>query len=159
MNLRLKFAADTAKLAGIRHEARDFLIAADVPEMEVELMVLALDEACTNIIRYAYGGATKRAIRLHIERLRRSIRCTLRDYGTSCDPAKIRSRDLTDFRPGGLGVRILHFAFDHVLYEPKPRGTQLTLVKTLGRPPISHAASAAQYSNASAGGVAGQPAC
>jgi anti-sigma regulatory factor (Ser/Thr protein kinase) len=144
MKLQLRFTADTCELAGMRHDAREFLMAADVPEMDAELMVLALDEACTNIIRYAYGGITHRSIRLHIERLRRSIRCTLRDYGTSCDPTKIRSRDLADFRPGGLGVRILHSAFDHVLYEPKPRGTQLTLVKTLGRSSVSHAASAAQ---------------
>ena len=144
MTLRLKFSADACELSGMRREAREFLIDAGIPEMEAELMVLALDEACTNIIRYAYGGATQRAIRLHILRLRSSIRCTLRDYGTSCDPTKIRSRDLTDFRPGGLGVRILHSAFDHVLYEPKPRGTQLTLLKTLGRVSPSHAASAAQ---------------
>jgi len=105
--------------------------------------VLALDEACTNIIRHAYGGCTERAIRLNLERLRRGIRCTLRDYGSTCDPAKIRSRELTDFRPGGLGVRILHSAFDHVAFEPQPRGTRLTLVKTFGRPHASHAASAA----------------
>lgn len=140
VKLQLKFSADTCELAAMRREAREFLLKAGVLEMDAELMVLALDEACTNIIRYAYGGTTRRAIRLHMERLRRGIRCTLRDYGKSCDPEKIRSRDLADFRPGGLGVRILHSAFDHVLYEPKPRGTQLTLVKTLGKSAASHAA-------------------
>jgi anti-sigma regulatory factor (Ser/Thr protein kinase) len=143
MKLRLKFPADTCELAAMRQDARGFLIDAEVPEMDAELMVLALDEACTNIIRHAYGGCTKRVIRLNMERLQRGIRCTLRDYGARCDPAKIRSRELTDFRPGGLGVRILHSAFDHVLYEPKPRGTRLTLVKALGRPHESHASRAA----------------
>ena len=132
MKLHLKFSADTCELARMRDKARRFLLDADIPEMEAELMVLALDEACTNIIRHAYGGCTKRAIRLHMERLRGSVRCLLRDYGASCDPSKIRSRELTDFRPGGLGVRILHSAFDQVLFEPQPRGTRLTLVKTLG---------------------------
>lgn len=131
MNLQLKFPADTCELAAMRSAAREFLLTAGVPEMEAELMVLALDEACTNIIRYAYGGPTERAIRLNIDRLKSSVRCTLRDYGKSCDPAKIRSRDLTDFRPGGLGVRIMHTAFDQVLFEPKPRGTRLTLTKSL----------------------------
>jgi len=129
MKLQLKFPADTGELSGMRHAARDFLLAADVPEMEAELMVLALDEACTNIIRYAYGGCTKRMIRLSLEKGRHGIRCTLRDYGKSCDPATIRGRDLTDFRPGGLGVRILHCAFDTVVFEPQPRGTLLTLAK------------------------------
>ena len=140
MNLRLKFSANTSELAGMRNAARNFLLDSNVPEMEAELMVLALDEACTNIIRHAYGGCTKRVIRLSIERLRRGIRCTLRDYGAKCDPSKIRSRELTDFRPGGLGVRILHSAFDSVVFEPQPRGTRLILAKTLG---LSHAAAAA----------------
>jgi anti-sigma regulatory factor (Ser/Thr protein kinase) len=131
MNLQLKFPAHTGELAAMRSAARDFLLHAGVPEMEAELMVLALDEACTNIIRYAYGGPTESMIRLSIDRLRRSVRCTLRDYGRSCDPAKIRSRDLADFRPGGLGVCIMHSAFDHVIFEPKPRGTRLTLTKSL----------------------------
>ena len=131
MKVQLKFPADTGELAAMRQDARAFLLDADVPEMEAELMVLALDDACTNIIRHAYGGSTQRTIRLRMERLRRGIRCTLRDYGRSCDPAQIRSRELTDFRPGGLGVRILHSAFEHVLYEPKRRGTLLTLTKAL----------------------------
>jgi anti-sigma regulatory factor (Ser/Thr protein kinase) len=132
MSLRLKFAADTSQLAAMREAVRDYLLEGNVPEMEAELMVLALDEACTNIIRYAYGGCSRRLIRLSIDGLPRHVRCVLRDYGASCDPAKIRSRDLADFRPGGLGVRIMHNAFDQVLFEPQPRGTRLTLVKTLG---------------------------
>jgi anti-sigma regulatory factor (Ser/Thr protein kinase) len=133
MNLRLKFSSDPGELAAMRHAVRDFLLRVNVPEMDAELMVLALDEACTNIIRYAYRGNARRVIRLTIDCVRGSVRCTLRDYGTSCDPATIRSRDLSDFRPGGLGVRIMQCAFDHVQFEPKPRGTELTLVKSLGR--------------------------
>lgn len=140
MNLRLKFPADTSEMAAMRDAARDFLLRAGVPEMQAELMVLALDEACTNIIRHAYGGCTKRAIRMHIRRMRSGIHCTLRDYGKSCDPSKIRSRELTDFRPGGLGVRILHSAFDHVVFEPQRRGTKLTLAKSLGHASLSRAA-------------------
>jgi anti-sigma regulatory factor (Ser/Thr protein kinase) len=131
MSLRLKFVADTCQLAAMRQAVRDYLVEGSVPEMEAELMVLALDEACTNVIRHAYGGCSQRLIRLSIDGLPRRVRCVLRDYGASCDPAKIRSRDLADFRPGGLGVRIMHSAFDQVLFEPQPRGTRLTLVKTL----------------------------
>jgi anti-sigma regulatory factor (Ser/Thr protein kinase) len=131
MSLRLKFVADTCQLAAMRQAVRDYLLGGDVPEMEAELMVLALDEACTNVIRHAYGGCSQRLIRLCIDGLPRRVRCVLRDYGASCDPTKIRSRDLADFRPGGLGVRIMHSAFDQVLFEPQPRGTRLTLVKAL----------------------------
>ena len=131
MSLKLKFPADPAELSEMRQKVRDFLLHCGVVEMDAELMVLALDEACTNVIRYAYGGCSRRTIRLAIDRLHNAIRCVLRDYGVSCDPEKIRGRDLADFRPGGLGVRIMHCAFDQVSYEPRPRGTRLTLVKNL----------------------------
>jgi anti-sigma regulatory factor (Ser/Thr protein kinase) len=140
MKLQLKFPADTGELAGMRQQAREFLLGVEIPEMDAELMVLALDEACTNIIRYAYGGCTQRIIRLQLERHNSTLQCVLRDYGKTCDPAKIRSRDLTDFRPGGLGVRILHSAFDSVIFEPQSRGTRLTLAKTLGPKAAAHAA-------------------
>lgn len=129
--MKLKFTADPHELAAMRAAARGYLLESGIPEMDAELMVLALDEACTNIIRYAYGGCSQHPIRLHIQRMRGSVRCTLRDYGNPCDPSKIHGRDLTDFRPGGLGVRIMHAAFDTVDFQPMPRGTRLTLTRSL----------------------------
>jgi len=70
---------------------------------------------------------------LTMTRLRHTVRFQLRDYGRSCDPSTIRSRDLADIRPGGLGVHIIQQAFDRVDYSPQPRGTRLTLEKK--RPP------------------------
>jgi len=128
---KLTFPSDACRLAEVRREARVFLAECGFEECAAELLILALDEACTNIIRYAYGGPTQNVIRLNIDSLKHGVRCILRDYGKSCDPSKIRSRDLADFRPGGLGVRIIQTAFDHVVFEPKPRGTQLTLTKKL----------------------------
>ena len=61
--------------------------------------------------------------------LTRLVRFVLRDYGRSCDPAKIKSRELEDIRPGGLGVHIIKQAFDSVIYTPQPRGTRLVLEK------------------------------
>ena len=91
-------------------------------------MVLALDEACTNVIRHAYGHQCK-PVRLEMCSLRSKVRFVLRDYGQTCDPSRIRSRELEDIRPGGLGVHIIRQAFDHVSYEPQARGTRLVLEK------------------------------
>jgi anti-sigma regulatory factor (Ser/Thr protein kinase) len=132
--MKLKFTSDTCNLAAMRAAVRDCLTDTGLDEMQSELVVLAIDEACTNIIRYAYKGDPCRPIRLTLEVRNDQLRCVLRDYGESCDPAKIRSRDLDDFRPGGLGVRIMRAAFDHVEYTPMPRGTCLTLIKHLKKP-------------------------
>lgn len=134
MKRKFAFTSDTCRLAEVRGEARAFLNECGFEECAAELLVLALDEACTNIIRYAYAHEC-RPIRLHMERLRDRVRFVLRDYGQSCDPAKINSRALEDIRPGGVGVHIIKQAFDHVTYDPRPRGTRLILEKMLAEEP------------------------
>jgi anti-sigma regulatory factor (Ser/Thr protein kinase) len=129
MKLELRFESDTRELRRMRNEVRAFLVGSGVPEMDAELVVLALDEACANIIRHAYQGDSERPIRLRCDCSGDAIECVLRDFGTPCDPAKIRGRDLQDFRPGGLGVRIMQKAFDCVDFQPKARGTELRLIK------------------------------
>lgn len=128
MRRTLRFSSETCHLAQMRASVRGFLAECGLEECAVELMVLALDEACTNVIRHAYHHSCK-PVRLTMTRLRHAVRFELRDYGRSCDPATIRSRDLADVRPGGLGVHIIHQAFDRVDYSPQPRGTRLTLEK------------------------------
>ncbi len=130
MRRKLAFTSDSCHLAEVRQAVRDFLSACHYDECQTELLVLALDEACTNIIRHAYGHEAK-PVRLEMSLLSDRVRFVLRDYGRSCDPSHIRSRALEDVRPGGVGVHIIKQAFDHVAYEPQPRGTRLTLEKLL----------------------------
>ncbi|MDX2080321.1 MAG: ATP-binding protein [Terrimicrobiaceae bacterium] len=130
MKTKVAFSSATCELARIRAEVRSFLAANGFSEEAAELIVLALDEACANVIRHAYAHDCK-PVRLEMARLRDRVRFVLRDYGRSCDPSKIQSRALEDIRPGGLGVHIIRQAFDHVDYQPCPRGTKLTLEKKL----------------------------
>lgn len=130
MKSKLTFASDSGRLADVRVAARTFLCEAGFEECACEMLVLAIDEACTNIIRHAYGNECK-PVRLEMERLRDRVRFTLRDYGRTCDPREIRSRALADIRPGGVGVHIIRQVFDLVQYTPCPRGTRLVLEKKL----------------------------
>jgi anti-sigma regulatory factor (Ser/Thr protein kinase) len=122
------FSSVSCRMAEVRHSARSFLKKCDFDESSIELLVLGLDEACTNIIRHAYGHDEK-PVRLEMERLRDRVRFVLRDYGRTCDPKHIRSRALEDVRPGGVGVYIIRQVFDYVKYEPRRRGTRLVLEK------------------------------
>ena len=126
--MKICFSSDPCHLANVRREARAFLAGNGFDDCATELMVLALDEACTNVIRHAYAHARK-PVRLEMTALRRLVRFVLRDYGRACDPAKIKSRKLEDIRPGGLGVHIIKQAFDSVTYLPQPKGTRLVLEK------------------------------
>lgn len=122
----LEFSSDPAQLASVRRAAHEFLNECGFDECVEAVMVLALDEACTNIIRHAYHHECK-PVRMEMERLKDRVRFILRDFGQSCDPALIKSRDLEDVRPGGVGVHIIKQAFDEVIYQPMDKGTRLTL--------------------------------
>jgi anti-sigma regulatory factor (Ser/Thr protein kinase) len=129
------FSSHSCRMAEVRHSARLFLKKCDFNESSIELLVLGLDEACTNIIRHAYDQDHK-PVRLEMERLHDRVRFILRDYGRPCDPKVIRSRPLEDVRPGGVGVYIIRQVFDYVKYEPLRRGTRLVLEKRLTTPEV-----------------------
>jgi len=93
-------------------------------------IILAVDEACSNIIKHAYEGDPTRTITLTITDDADRFTVRLRDYGRKADAAKIAPRDLEDVRPGGLGTLFIGAAFDAVTYDTNQElGTLLTLEK------------------------------
>lgn len=95
-------------------------------------VTLAVDEACSNIIKHAYEGETDKPIIVHCRMLENGIEIILRDFGRRADIKRIKSRELDDIRPGGLGVHLIKSVMDVVIYDNSPeQGTQLTLAKYL----------------------------
>ena len=92
MNRALEFSSHTGNLSLMRRFVRTFLIGQGCGESLIELMVLGIDEACTNIIRYAYGNADDQLISLKLERRAGAVRCRLRDYGCPLDIGKLNGR-------------------------------------------------------------------
>lgn len=131
MNVALRFTSDPAKLKAVRDALRDFLAAQQLDESERELLVLAVDEACANIIRHAYQNCPGKPVLIRMERRADCLRILLRDFGKKCDPESIQGRPLDQPRPGGLGVHLIHLAFHEVSYRPRMHGTELRLVRKL----------------------------
>lgn len=93
-------------------------------------IILAVDEACSNIIKHAYAGDTTKTITMTVTDDSDRFTVRLRDYGRKTDPMKIVPRDLADIRPGGLGTVFIGTAFDSVTYDTdQEEGTLLTLAK------------------------------
>ena len=128
---KLHFSSHTANLAMMRDFVRVFLNGYPFSERQRLLMVLGVDEACTNIIRYAYQLRDDQPISLSVEALRNCIRMRLRDYGEQTMLHRLRGRPHHALRPGGLGLHLIRNAFDEVNYILKPRGTELVLTKKL----------------------------
>lgn len=94
-------------------------------------MVLGVDEACTNIIRYAYELREDQLIALSMEGLRDCVRMRLRDYGKQTPKHEMKGRSHALIKPGGLGLHLMRDAFDKVDYILRRRGTELVLTKNL----------------------------
>lgn len=98
------------------------------PEQRNQTM-LAVDEACSNIIKYAYEGKTDQLIIITARLIENGIQVMLRDFGKKADEDFIKPRDLDDVRPGGLGVHLIRSTMDAVSYTNLKQGNRLTLTK------------------------------
>ncbi len=132
MKKKVEFSSHTGNLALMRGLVRTFLDAFPFSEKERTLMVLGVDEACTNIIRHAYHLQDDQLIALSMEGKRDCVCLRLRDYGRQSPAEKMQGRAHDLIKPGGLGLHLIRSAFDKVDYILKRRGTELVLTKKLG---------------------------
>jgi anti-sigma regulatory factor (Ser/Thr protein kinase) len=117
-------------LADVRQFVRRVAAEAQFDKDTAFHIVLAVDEACANIIRHAYGGDASKDIIIHATVSHDAVEFRLRDFGKQVDPACIKSRDLDEVRPGGLGCFLIRHAFDEVDYNIRfATGTELRLLK------------------------------
>src|SRR6184192_1096714 len=127
----IEFASHTGNLALMRNCVRDFLNGYPFSDKERLLMVLGVDEACTNIIRHAYELRDDQLIALSLELRHDCVRMRLRDYGMQPAAEALHRRRDKVVRPGGLGLMMIRNAFDQVDYILRQRGTELVLTKKI----------------------------
>jgi sigma-B regulation protein RsbU (phosphoserine phosphatase) len=127
---------EIASAASNCRRARDFIerwaLAAGYPDLERGCIVLAADEAITNVIRHTYSSAADRQIILSAEITEGHLHLRLRDYGPPVDPAALKGRALEDIKPGGLGLHLLKNVFSVVEHSHLPDGNEWHLAKPLG---------------------------
>jgi serine/threonine-protein kinase RsbW len=97
-------------------------------------LVLAVEEAVTNIILHGYEGGSG-VITILIQPNDGSVEIVLQDDAPPFDPTRVPAPRLDlplDERPlGGLGIYIMRKHSDEVKYQRTPSGlNELTLVKT-----------------------------
>ena len=131
----IEFCSHAGNLSLVRRFVREFLTEQGCCHDLMDLMVLGIDEACTNVIRYAYRDASDGLIKLKLEFAAGSVRCRLRDYGHAADPKQMNGRALEVIRPGGLGLYLIRQAFDRAYYLRRLKGTELVLVKAVADAP------------------------
>ncbi|PIW27936.1 MAG: serine/threonine protein phosphatase [Rhodospirillales bacterium CG15_BIG_FIL_POST_REV_8_21_14_020_66_15] len=120
MSMRLPAKAD--RLRVIRHAVRAALDYLDCEHEMTEQVILAVDEACQNVVRHAYGGRADGEIAVELRRDGGDFVVELQDFAAPVDVGAIRGRDLDDIRPGGLGVHLIREIMDDVQFVTPPAG-------------------------------------
>ncbi len=120
--LELRFPSEAVQLRHVRHEVRRTLSACRCAEQEVGCAVLAINEACMNIIQHAYGESCRGEIILQIFDSDEVLVFRLIDFAKPVDQSKIKSRCLEDIRPGGLGVHLMNQVMDECAFLQCPDG-------------------------------------
>lgn len=136
-HIKLELFSDPIYLSGAREMVSAVSRRLGFDEVTCCQIALAVDEALANIICHGYDRKTDGKIWLYLwpgdgAPGSPTIRIVIEDEARQVDIEKIKSRDLKDVRPGGLGVHIIKEVMDEVVYEKREKkGMRLTMAKSV----------------------------
>jgi serine phosphatase RsbU (regulator of sigma subunit)/anti-sigma regulatory factor (Ser/Thr protein kinase)/transposase len=134
---QLKVTAEERHLVEIRDFVQDVGEKLLIPQKILANTKLAVDEACTNVVKHGYKGEPGGFIEIVITGNGREFSIAIHDTGKGFDLRNVKSPDLKMYvetrKRGGLGVFIMNQLMDEVRYRAGHDGNVLTMVKRLGR--------------------------
>lgn len=126
--LELRFRSRADQLKDMRCAVRKAIEPLGFSADDAQCIVLAVNEACMNIMQHAYGNCQEGDIILEIFDQPQAVLFRLTDFAAPIKICNIKSRDLEDIRPGGLGVHLIQQVMDDVEYQNDPEGIGNTLL-------------------------------
>ena len=131
--LCLRIAANLKNLATIRRFVEGAAKSGDGNPEAITDMIIAMNEAATNIIVHGYQGQPA-IIEVEVGYNKDALVVCLRDQAPTFDPTSAPAPDLTlplEQRPfGGMGIHMMRQLTDELTYRTTPDGrNELTLVK------------------------------
>ncbi len=114
----------TENLSLIRDFVSKKASAAGLSKEDIENIMLAVDEACTNIIKHAYKSYNDGEIVINLEFNAQKVLISIIDYGNTFNPDSVPDPDLQKYykngRVGGLGMYLMKTLMDDVKYISVP---------------------------------------
>ena len=121
---KLKIPSITENLQMIREFVLKIAAKAGFNEETQEQIALAVDEACTNVIKHAHHHDARRLMDIQIQTDANKMKITITDKGRGFDITRLKDPDVEKFikesRHGGLGIYLIKTLMDEVDYDFKP---------------------------------------
>ena len=120
----LKIPSQTENLELIREFISNITTKVGFDSEDVNKIELAVDEACTNVIKHAYEKDEKQSIDIAIKIDYYKITIIITDRGKGFDTNKIKTPDMKEYlaemRVGGLGIYLMYSLMDEIDFDIKP---------------------------------------
>ncbi|MFQ6618251.1 MAG: ATP-binding protein [Fidelibacterota bacterium] len=121
---KLRFPSKTYNLRLIRDFISRVACDSGFSSNEVKDIVLAVDEACTNVIKHAYKNLEDGDIFIRAGYDRVKLTIIVSDTGVGFDPGQFERFDVrkhvAQYKVGGLGIHIMRSLMDEVRYHIEP---------------------------------------
>ena len=132
----IKIKSKTENLKKIREFVSEFARENGYEEKAISEIILAVDEAATNIIKHAYKYAEDKDIIVKVSFDGSQITVSLKDFGEKFDPSKAQLPNIRESlklkKAGGLGIYLMKKLTDEVIYNVgNPEFNEIRLVKNL----------------------------
>lgn len=129
----LTLPARPERLALVRSVVQRIVESAGCSTELGQRLVIAVNEACMNIIQHAYKGDQNGRFMLEVSRTGQSLCFRLEDYADPIDLDAVRPRQLDDIRPGGLGVHFIREIMDtfRIGHLPGESGNYLEMTRNI----------------------------
>ncbi len=114
--LELRFNSDPKKLRMVRERVQEIAEEFGCSKKLISDLVIAINEACMNIMQHAYKGEKSGEILLEIQKASGEVQVLLTDFAEPIDPGGIQPWDLEDVKPGGLGTYFIQEIMDDCTY-------------------------------------------
>ena len=134
--LHLHILSQTEKLSLVREFVSEAAGKFGFDEESINKISIAVDEACTNIIKHSYDFASNKNIEITIIMNESKFEIVISHQGKSFDPEAVKPPDmkeyLSHFRRGGLGMHLMRSLMDRVEYTMTPaKRNEVHLIKFL----------------------------
>jgi serine/threonine-protein kinase RsbW len=134
----LKVKSTTDNLERIREFIKSVSAQSGFSDDVIDKISLAVDEACTNIIKHAYKNSPNGDIVINAKLFDNKLTVSITDFGLDFNPDAVPVPDIKKYyqqhKVGGLGIYLMKKLMDEVKYNPSvDNKNQVVLVKYLSR--------------------------
>ncbi len=133
MKIRITIPSNPEYLSLVRNLIKQALPDDRFEKLTIEHIVLAVDEACSNVIEHSYSMVATNELSMTMNSDKEKITFLIEDRGSGLKFMKAQKPNLKEYveqrKEGGLGRYIIAHVMDEMKYSRKGKKNKLTLVK------------------------------